>query len=150
MSDERARSALAPSRIGAPKRAQASGGAVAGGCRRSRGWAGTSESGAEGEVSQPAAAGTIFGPAATGARVAAALWQAPTQLQEVVEPADVSPWPCELWPVWSECASASQGMSTGQGCASDSHVPPRPGAARRSVRARARHCRRSFTMMGVS
>src|SRR5688572_17855541 len=98
-----------PWRIGAPKRAQASGGAVAGGCRRSRGWAGASESGAEGDVFQPAAAGRIRGPAVTGARVAAVPWQAPTQLQEVVEPDDVSPWPCEFWPLGSECDSASHG-----------------------------------------
>jgi hypothetical protein len=42
-------------------------------------------------MSQPTADRTTVGPADTGAKVAAAPWQAPTQLQEVVEPDDVSP-----------------------------------------------------------
>lgn len=63
----------------APKRAQASGGAVEGGCRRSRGWAGVSLSGEEGAVFQPVSAGENDGAAAIEVRTAAAVWQAPTQ-----------------------------------------------------------------------
>lgn len=83
-------------RIGAPERAQTSGGAVAGGCRRSQGWAGASLSGTEGEVFQPATSATTAGAAAIGISAAVLLWQAPTQLQEVVEPAGASSCPCEV------------------------------------------------------
>ncbi len=49
-------------RIGAPKRAQTSGGAVAGGCRCNRGWTGVSLLGEEGEVFQPTTAKIAVGP----------------------------------------------------------------------------------------
>jgi hypothetical protein len=58
----RRRGAPTQLRIGAPKRAQAIGGAVAGGCRCSRGWTGLSRSGEEGAVFQRAAARTAVGP----------------------------------------------------------------------------------------
>src|SRR5688572_10786460 len=94
-------------RIGAPERAQASGGAVAGGCRCSRGWTGVSVSGEEGEVFQPTAARIAAGPVDIETSVAAPLWQAPTQLQEEEESAGASPCPCELCARWSSCPACA-------------------------------------------
>jgi hypothetical protein len=88
---EPGRSAPARLRKGAPKRAQASGGAVDGGCRRSRGWAGVSLSGEEGAVFQPATVARTVGLPETETSAAEALWQVPTQLQEPDESVGTSP-----------------------------------------------------------
>jgi len=76
---EPGRNAPARLRSGAPERAQASGGAVEGGCRRSRGWTGVSLSGEEGAVFQPTTAKVTAGWVVRDTRAAVAPWQAPTQ-----------------------------------------------------------------------
>lgn len=83
--------------VRARERAQASGGAVEGGCRRSRGWAGVSLSGEDGAVFQPVSTGLKAGAAAIEVSAAAAFWQAPMQWQVVGDSAGAScPPPASL------------------------------------------------------
>ena len=95
-------------RIGAPERAQASGGAVAGGCRCSRGWTGVSRVGS-GRRGVPA--GERRGPPSGRRRSRSARRRrCGRRLRSCrrSESAGAPPWPCEACVAWSRVPGLGQ------------------------------------------